>query len=233
MPGAGIQQIEVIGTRKLPGPEACKGEEGLGKLGPIPSKEGWRLSRNKGETRQKRECAQSQWPQPSWGPLHGHLKTEGTTTSPHQGCSQACPAPRAHTAAQGPLSRSPCIQGPQEWSQHLPFPLVALGHLSNHRSQLGSRFFKPATLPTTLPPYWGSILCSVKLAPLCLTVSLWTPGGGSLSCQLLSPERGPPPQGISPSPPRHLNEVLLPAFLGGCWGTPGSPLPRPLSLIPA
>jgi len=35
---------------KLPGPGACQGEEGLGKLGPTPSKEGC-LSRNKGRNK--------------------------------------------------------------------------------------------------------------------------------------------------------------------------------------
>lgn len=99
---------------KLPGPGACTGEEGLGKLGPIPSKKGWCLSRNKGRNKEERVCAQSQRSQPSRGPLRGHSKTEGTTRykQPPPGLCSGLPSPQGPTLPSGlsvglPEARAP------------------------------------------------------------------------------------------------------------------------------
>lgn len=90
---------------------------------------------------------------------------------------------------------------------------MALRHLSNHCSQLGSRFFKPATPQ----PH-----CHLTGVPYCPSVPPWNPEVGSLSCQLLSPGRGPPPQGISPSPPTFVRSSCLHSsgVLGHFLGAP-------------
>lgn len=49
------------------------------------------------------------------------------------------------------------------------------------------------------------------VAPVYLSVPIWTPGVGSLSCQVLGPEQGPPPQEVSR--PGYLHEAVLPSFL--------------------
>lgn len=142
------------------------------------------------------------------------------TTSPHpQGYSQACPAHRVRATPRGLLAGLPEARVPRWSSQSPPFPKVAHRPSPSHCSQLGSGCVKPVPFRTMSPSSWGpaalgSTPCSVKVAPLCLSVPSWTP------CS--KPREGSTTSG-HPSTPGHCCEALLPATLKVCWGIPGTP----------
>lgn len=152
--------------------------------------------------------------EPGLGPLWGHLKTGGRGVTRHNQPQPSelfsgWPSPQGPSCWPGAthqVSMKPRV--PMERSQPCPSPLVAHRPFPNYSYQLKSSCGKLPPFPTS---HWGPVALdsrpySVMVAPLCLSVPIWTPRVGSLSCQVLSPEQGPSPQEVHPGPPGYLCE---------------------------
>lgn len=137
-------------------------------------------------------------------PLRVHLEmgVRGTkdTTSPH---------PQGLASPQGISASLSETRVRMAWSQPLPFPKP----FPSHHSQLGSSCDKAAPSRTLSPSSWGPAALgstpSSRKVLLCLSVLIWTPGVGSLSCHVLSTGRGPSPQEVSPSLPGYHHHSCL------------------------